>query len=59
MFIGFNFYEYLTLILLMIPSTILGSRVGQILLFKIDEKTFKVIFDYFIFTCAETFILKL
>ena len=60
MFIGFNFYEYLTLILLMIPSTILGSKTGQILLFKIDEKTFKVIFDdYFIFTCAETFILKL
>ena len=45
MFIGFNFYEYITLILLMIPSTILGSKVGQILLFKINEKTFKIIFD--------------
>ena len=52
MFIGFNFYEYLTLILLMIPSTIFGSRVGQILLFKIDEKTFKVIFDAILFLLA-------
>ena len=52
MFIGFEFYEYLTLILLMIPSTILGSRVGQILLFKIDEKTFKVIFDAILFLLA-------
>ena len=51
-FIGFNFYEYLTLILLMVPSTILGSRVGQILLFKIDEKTFKVIFDTILFILA-------
>ena len=52
MFIGFEFYEYLTLILLMIPSTLLGSRVGQILLFKIDEKTFKVIFDSILFLLA-------
>lgn len=52
MFIGFNFYEYLTLILPMIPSTILGSWVGQILLFKIDEKTFKVIFDAILFLLA-------
>ena len=52
MFIGFNFYEYLTLISLMIPSTILGSMVGQILLFKIDEKTFKVIFDAILFLLA-------
>ena len=52
MLIGFNFFEYLIIILLMIPSTILGSRVGQILLFKIDEKTFKVIFDAILFLLA-------
>ena len=29
----------------MIPSTILGSKTGQVLLFKMNEKTFKIIFD--------------
>ena len=49
MLIGFNFFEYLIIILLMIPSTILGSKTGQVLLFKMNEKTFKIIFDIVLF----------
>ena len=52
MLIGFNFFEYLILILLMIPSTILGSKTGQVLLFKMNEKTFKIIFDIVLFSLA-------
>ena len=52
MLIGFNFFEYLIIILLMIPSTILGSKIGQVLLFKMNEKTFKIIFDIILFSLA-------
>jgi uncharacterized membrane protein YfcA len=52
MLIGFNFFEYLIIILLMIPSTILGSKIGQVLLFKMNEKTFKIIFDIVLFSLA-------
>ena len=52
MLIGFNFFEYLIIILLMIPSTILGSKTGQVLLFKMNEKTFKIIFDIVLFSLA-------
>ena len=52
MLIGFNFFEYLIIILLMIPSTIFGSKTGQVLLFKMNEKTFKIIFDIVLFSLA-------
>ena len=44
--------EDLIIILLMIPSTILGSKTGQVLLFNMNEKTFKIIFDIVLFSLA-------
>ncbi len=43
--IGFSFLEYLDTILLMIPATLLGSRIGQYLLDKISNKLFFYIFQ--------------
>ena len=43
--IGFSFSEYLDTFLLMIPATLLGSRIGQYLLDKISNKLFFYIFQ--------------
>jgi uncharacterized membrane protein YfcA len=43
--IGFSFLEYLYTFLLMIPATLLGSRIGQYLLDKISNKLFFYIFQ--------------
>ena len=43
--IGFSFLEYLDTFLLMIPATLLGSRIGQYLLNKISNKLFFYIFQ--------------
>ena len=43
--IGFSFLEYLDTFLLMIPATLLGSRIGQYLLDKISNKLFFYIFQ--------------
>ena len=43
--IGFSFLEYLDTVLLMIPATLLGSRIGQYLLDKISNKLFFYIFQ--------------
>ena len=43
--IGFSFLEYLDTFLLMIPATLLGSRIGQYLLDKINNKLFFYIFQ--------------
>ncbi len=43
--IGFSFIEYLDTLLLMIPATLLGSRIGQYLLHKISNKLFFYIFQ--------------
>jgi len=43
--IGFSFLEYLDAFLLMIPATLLGSRIGQYLLDKISNKLFFYIFQ--------------
>ena len=43
--IGFSFFEYLDTFLLMIPATLLGSRIGQYLLDKISNKLFFYIFQ--------------
>lgn len=44
-FIGFSFYEYIETFLMIIPATLLGSRVGQIFLNKISNKFFTLIFQ--------------
>ena len=43
--IGFSFLEYLDTFLLMIPATLLGSRIGHHLLDKISNKLFFYIFQ--------------
>ena len=43
--IGFSFYEYIDTFLMIIPATLLGSRVGQFLLNKISNKIFMIIFQ--------------
>jgi uncharacterized protein len=44
-FIGFSFYKYTEIFLMIIPATLIGSRVGQILLNKISNKFFTLIFQ--------------
>jgi uncharacterized membrane protein YfcA len=43
--IGFSFYEYIDTFLIIIPATLVGSRVGQLLLNKISNKIFMIIFQ--------------
>ena len=43
--IGFSFLKYIDTFLLMIPATLLGSRIGQYLLDKISNKLFFYIFQ--------------
>jgi uncharacterized membrane protein YfcA len=43
--IGFSFYEYIDTFLMIIPATLVGSRVGQLLLNKISNKIFLIIFQ--------------
>ena len=43
--IGFSFIEYINTLLLMIPATLLGSRIGQFLLDKISNKLFFYVFQ--------------
>ena len=43
--IGFSFLEYIDTFLLMIPATLLGSRIGQYLLDEISNKLFFYIFQ--------------
>jgi uncharacterized membrane protein YfcA len=43
--IGFSFYEYIYTFLMIIPATLVGSRVGQLLLNKISNKIFMIIFQ--------------
>ena len=44
-FIGFSFYEYIDTFLMIIPATLIGSRVGQFLLNKISNKIFMIFFQ--------------
>jgi len=43
--IGFSFHEYIDTFLMIIPATLVGSRVGQLLLNKISNKIFMIIFQ--------------
>ena len=44
-FIGFSFFEYIDTFLMIIPATLIGSRVGQFLLNKISNKIFMIFFQ--------------
>ena len=50
--IGFSFYEYIDTFLMIIPATLVGSRVGQFLLNKISNKIFTIIFQIILIALA-------
>ncbi len=50
--IGFSFYEYIDTFLMIIPATLVGSRVGQLLLNKISNKIFTIIFQIILIALA-------
>ena len=55
--IGFTFIEYIDTFLLMIPATLLGSRIGQYLLDKISNKFFFYIFQLILIALALRLLL--
>ena len=55
--IGFTFIEYIDTFLLMIPATLLGSRIGQYLLDKISNKFFFYIFQIILIALALRLLL--
>ena len=50
--IGFSFYEYIDTFLMIIPATLVGSRLGQLLLNKISNKIFTIIFQIILIALA-------
>ena len=55
--IGFSFIEYINTLLLMIPATLLGSRIGQFLLDKISNKLFFYVFQIILIGLALRLLL--
>ena len=55
--IGFTFIEYIDTFFLMIPATLLGSRIGQYLLDKISNKFFFYIFQVILIALALRLLL--
>ena len=55
--IGFSFYEYIDTFLMIIPATLVGSRVGQLLLNKISNKIFMIIFQIILIGLAIRLLL--
>ena len=55
--IGFSFIEYMNTLLLMIPATLLGSRIGQFLLDKISNKLFFYVFQIILIGLALRLLL--
>ena len=47
-FIGFSFFKYLDTFLMILPATLIGSRIGQFLLNKISNRIFTFIFQLII-----------
>ena len=55
--IGFSFIEHINTLLLMIPATLLGSRIGQFLLDKISNKLFFYVFQIILIGLALRLLL--
>ena len=51
-FIGFSLFEYLDTFLMILPATLIGSRIGQFLLNKISNKFFTVMFQLILVALA-------
>ena len=57
-FIGFSFYEYIETFLMIIPATLLGSKIGQIFLNKISNKFFTLMFQIILVGLAFKLLLS-
>lgn len=56
-FIGFSFLEYIDTFLMVIPATLIGSRVGQFLLNKISNRIFTIMFQIILIGLAIRLLL--
>ena len=50
--IGFSFFEYIYTFIMIIPATLIGSRIGQIFLNRISNKFFTIIFQFILVALA-------
>ena len=56
-FIGFSFLEYIDTFLMVIPATLIGSRVGQFLLNQISNRIFTIMFQIILIGLAIRLLL--
>ena len=56
-FIGFSFLEYIDILLMVIPATLIGSRIGQFLLNKISNRIFTIMFQIILIGLAIRLLL--
>ena len=56
-FIGFSFLEYIDTFLMVIPATLIGSRIGQFLLNKISNRIFTIMFQIILIGLAIRLLL--
>jgi uncharacterized membrane protein YfcA len=58
-FIGFNYFEHITLTTIMVIGALIGTKMGVIALKKIDNKSFHYLFKIFLFIALVRIIYKL
>jgi len=56
-FIGFSFFEYIDTFLMVVPATLIGSRIGQFLLNKISNRIFTIMFQLILIGLAIRLLL--
>ena len=56
-FIGFSFLAYIDTLLMVIPATLIGSRIGQFLLNKISNRIFTIMFQMILIGLAIRLLL--
>ena len=56
-FIGFSFFEYIDTFLMVVPATLIGSRIGQFLLNKISNRIFTIMFQIILIGLAIRLLL--
>ena len=56
-FIGFSFLAYIDTLLMVIPATLIGSRIGQFLLNKISNRIFTIMFQIILIGLAIRLLL--
>ena len=56
-FIGFSFLAYIDTLLMVVPATLIGSRIGQFLLNKISNRIFTIMFQLILIGLAIRLLL--